>query len=226
MPIINKYSQIIIVALLIVVIILAALLITKNGSNVPSSPAASSTTASANIPAGTQTATKPAPTTPVMHPASGGSTSATKIHILTPVAGDIWTIAKQNHISWDKQAGVSGQIELLDAATLKLVGVILNETGPLQTYYDWNTRDLLVARTNPAKIIVTQGKYWSGSRLTAIIFRLLRAPRSPSWAPLNRRLLNKRAAAKRFMIADREPMRFVAHADERRLCNVPSGWRR
>lgn len=54
---------------------------------------------------------------------------------------------------------MTGYISLLDATTYKLVGVILNQTGPHQTSYTWNTRDLLLSRSSPTKITVTPGRY-------------------------------------------------------------------
>jgi len=77
----------------------------------------------------------------------------------TPVPGETWKIGAQNLVSWSPESGVWGQIELLDATTKDLVGVILNQVAPHQTSYMWNTRDLLLNRTSPQKKTVLPGKY-------------------------------------------------------------------
>jgi hypothetical protein len=95
---------------------------------------------------------------------TGGTSGATaklrsSITLITPVPNDVWVAETQNPIQWSKAPGVSGQIELLSATTSQLVGVILNEIGPAQTSYTWNTRDLLQSRTSPIKFTVVPGRY-------------------------------------------------------------------
>ncbi len=85
--------------------------------------------------------------------------SAAGIYFTAPAANAVWKIAVQNSISWSKETGYSGQIDLLDATTHALVGVILNQVGPHQTSYAWNTRDLLPTRTDPIKKDVVPGTY-------------------------------------------------------------------
>lgn len=92
-------------------------------------------------------------------PKISGSKGLTVIKLITPAPGVTWTIATPNVISWMKEGGFSGQIELLDASTMKLAGVILSQVGPSQTSYEWNTRDLYLSRTSPAKTTVLPGKY-------------------------------------------------------------------
>jgi len=92
-------------------------------------------------------------------PKTSGSKGLTIIKLITPVPGDTWTIATPNVISWMKAGGFSGQIELLDASTMKLAGVILNQVGQSQTSYEWNTRDIYLSRTSPSKTTVLPGKY-------------------------------------------------------------------
>ncbi len=87
------------------------------------------------------------------------------ITFIAPVSGDTWKISTQNQIAWSREAGVNGLIELLNASTSRFVGVILNVAGPHQTYYAWNTRDLLQSATSPVKITVTPGRY-----LISIVF--------------------------------------------------------
>jgi hypothetical protein len=93
---------------------------------------------------------------------TGGNGAASKtapIIFVTPIPGETWTIGAPNSISWSREGGVSGQIELLDAVTKSLVGVILNQTGPHQTSYTWNTREVFLSRTNPLKTGVLPGRY-------------------------------------------------------------------
>jgi len=81
------------------------------------------------------------------------------INFITPVADDLWKINTYNSISWTKAPNVTGYIYLVDATTKNFVGVIIPQTGTLQTSYSWNTRDLLLSRTNPLKKDVTPGSY-------------------------------------------------------------------
>lgn len=92
-------------------------------------------------------------------PAKSKAPSPKIITIITPVQGDVWTIGTDNLISWNQAGGISGDIYLADAQTGAFVGVILPQIGPQQTSYTWNTRDLLLDRTNPLKKDVTPGNY-------------------------------------------------------------------
>jgi hypothetical protein len=160
MPDVNKY-RIIIIILAVMVVALVIVLITENGGQAPSagnleqyiaSSTQSTTTASGAANSGNAPAQNTAGAT---QPAATGFT----IHLRTPIAGETWTIGQQNTISWDRAAGVYGQIELLDASTKTLIGVIIPQTGPNQTSYTWNTRDILLSRNNPLKKNVVQGTY-------------------------------------------------------------------
>lgn len=81
------------------------------------------------------------------------------ISVVTPAAGAAWKISTPNTISWSRAGGISGNIYLVDAQTKSFVGVILPQTGPQQTYYEWNTRDVFLDRTSPSKKTVLPGKY-------------------------------------------------------------------
>ncbi len=160
MPIINKYDWVAIVALLAIVVAGTAFFVGKSWSGTPGPVttvivSSSTTSATAAIALATTTNTVSKPVTP--SPAPTPTTQS--IHLVTPTANNVWTITRQNLISWDRAGGVTGQIELLDAATYKLVGVILNQIDARQTSYTWNTRDLLMSRTSPAKITVVPGSY-------------------------------------------------------------------
>lgn len=81
------------------------------------------------------------------------------IRLITPVINDQWILGKQNPVVWDREGGVTGEIDLLDAKTQALVGVILSETGPHQTSYTWDTRQVSVLRYSPLKKDITVGIY-------------------------------------------------------------------
>jgi hypothetical protein len=92
--------------------------------------------------------------------ASNGAASAGPvITFVTPVKNDVWVIGTQDIISWNVPGRVTGSISLIDANTNQSVGVILPEIGPNQTSYTWNTRDVLLDRTNAQKKTVTPGAY-------------------------------------------------------------------
>jgi len=166
MPNVNKY-RIIVAALVLVVIGLAVMLLSQQNNTGPSlsqsvqglvtstadisSDASTSGSSAAHIQGGSGATTVPG--------ATRSATIGFTIHLQAPIAGETWTIAQQNAVSWDRAAGVSGQIELLNATTKALVGVIIPQTGPNQTSYTWNTRDLFLSRTSPVKKNVTPGTY-------------------------------------------------------------------
>lgn len=160
MPNINKY-RIAVMVLAVVVVALAVILFTKNGGTPTTEDLLTPGTSTTNV------ATVPAPAANNATQPTGGGTGSNSptavtgfvIRLLTPIAGQTWIFAQQNTVSWDRAANVPGQIELLDATTKALVGVILPQTGPNQTSYTWNTRDLLLSRTSPAKKTVTPGSY-------------------------------------------------------------------
>ncbi len=144
-----------------VVIIAAIVLIAKYSGNPPQSgnavPQSQQPTSTATSPTGAQPGS--GSTSGSATPKTSGAKVLTVIKLITPAPGVTWTIATPNVISWAKEGGFSGQIELLDASTMKLAGVILNQVGPNQIYYEWNTRDISLSRTNPTKTTVLPGKY-------------------------------------------------------------------
>jgi hypothetical protein len=81
------------------------------------------------------------------------------IDLLTPVANNIWKIGTSNPIAWDNAANVTGEIDLVNAKTKSFIGVILSETGPRQTSYSWNTREISRARYSADKKDVVTGVY-------------------------------------------------------------------
>jgi cytoskeletal protein RodZ len=176
----NKLSQTGKWIIIAVVIVGAIILIVAFGNSAPNATAPpvasnSSTTVVADNgggPTNTGTPSETGTTPPKSNP-EPGAPAQSPIMFVTPVPGDTWQIGMQNPIQWTKEAGVNAEIDLLDATSLKLVGVILNVAGPHQTSYNWNTRDLLQSSTSPSKITVTPGRYvvritFSGNNLSPI----------------------------------------------------------
>jgi hypothetical protein len=160
----NKLSNTSKIILLAVVIVVAgALIIWFNGSS-QSGPNLTNLVNATNTLQQAANNNANATTTAATTKGGGGTpakTTGTSAPILfvTPVPGDTWKIATTNPIQWSREAGVTGQIELLNASTKNLVGVILNEIGTHQTSYSWNTRDIYLSRTSPSKTTVTPGRY-------------------------------------------------------------------
>jgi hypothetical protein len=157
--IMERYYKPIIAVLSVVIIVLVGVIVSLNSKR---SPAAQN-----GNPAGTSTilAASTTSSTPVAAPKKGTVSTAPAsparpvISFITPVAGDLWKIGTYNPISWTEVPGVTGYIYLVDAASGDFVGVIIPQTGAQQTSYSWNTRDLLLSRTNPLKKDVTPGSY-------------------------------------------------------------------
>jgi hypothetical protein len=151
-----------------VVVVVAVVLIVLYGGGQNASPMPAGTSSPTGATVSDNGSAVPGGTTPA--PSGGTSAGGTKaptpsgpktvpMTFVTPVPGDTWKIGTQNPIQWSREGNFSGQIELLDASTLQLVGVILNQIGTHQTSYTWNTRDLLLSRTNPLKKSVVAGRY-------------------------------------------------------------------
>lgn len=160
----NKGSKL---AILAGVAVVAGVLVWQFGGSVPPAPPAGAPSGTSGT-ASTSTGINSRPGGSTTGGTGGGAAGPAKspaaptpnsILLVTPVPGDTWQIATNNPIQWSREAGVSGQIELLDAASKALVGVILNQTGVHQTSYSWNTRDILLSRTSPAKKTVVPGRY-------------------------------------------------------------------
>ena len=81
------------------------------------------------------------------------------IHLLTPIANNVWTIGQPNPIAWDNAAGITGEIDLVDATTKQFIGVIDSDTGVLQTSYIWDARSVALARYSPDSKNVVPGVY-------------------------------------------------------------------
>ena len=124
------------------------------------------------------TPANPTPITPASHPIiSPGPTAAPAqitINLLTPIANNTWIIGQPNPIAWSNQADITGEIDLLDAQTKKLIGVINSETGPHQTSYSWDARSIYASRYSPIKKDVLPGTYsirikFDGNGLSSLV---------------------------------------------------------
>lgn len=125
---------------------------------------AASTTVTNVIPGSNGSSTASAPSSPSPSRNGGGNIPALPgpaitIHLMTPVSGNLWTIGGTNPITWDNPADVTGEIDLVDAVTKAFVGVILSETGPKQTSYSWDAREIYLARYSADKKDVIPGTY-------------------------------------------------------------------
>jgi hypothetical protein len=161
MPKLTNVSKVVMAAV-IVVIFIVLVIVYNTGSATNPGP---TNTTSTSAPGATLTAASPTqtPTSSVAQTNSGQVVAprppAIIIHMITPVSKDIWKIGTQNVISWNKAGGITGSISLINATTKAFMGVVLPQVGPNQTSYTWNTRDLLLDRTNPLKKDVVSGTY-------------------------------------------------------------------
>lgn len=179
----NKLSPtskwLLIAVAVVVVIIVIAISVGGGNSNTPGASSGTSATNNSGSAAGTQTGAQTGGTSAGTNKTgntgsgtgstgaktgttggTGGTTSRSSISLITPTPNDTWTANTQNTVQWSRAAGVSGQIDLMTAGyPATLVGVILVNTGPNQTSFTWNTRDLLQSRTSPVKTTVNPGTY-------------------------------------------------------------------
>lgn len=99
------------------------------------------------------------PSAPNAQSTGGTSVQNSKISILSPLASDKWVIGQNNVIRWSGEAKISGSIYLIGALDKAVVGWIISDIGPNQTSYTWDTRDVFLSRTNPAKKNLGTGNY-------------------------------------------------------------------
>jgi hypothetical protein len=166
----NGAGKLIIAAVIAVAAIV--LIITYGGGNPAQGPAQNPSKQNPQSPS----AQKPIPAKKTGTPSMGTPIPASSrggIVFSAPLSGASWVIGTSNVISWSKEGGVSGQIELLDRSGDKRIGVILNQIGPHQTSYAWNTRDIFLSRTSPSKTTVAPDVYtirisWDGNNLRPI----------------------------------------------------------
>ncbi|MEK9180156.1 MAG: hypothetical protein AAB897_01980 [Patescibacteria group bacterium] len=101
----------------------------------------------------------PSPTpTPSLAPRLG----LPNITVVAPIADEKLVIGQVYNIKWSSEGGTKGFIYLADPATKEVVGWINSETGPHDTSYDWDARDIYLARYSPAKKPLEVGRYIIG----------------------------------------------------------------
>ncbi len=162
----------VIAVLAVAVIVLAVLLFRANKVVAPvTSPqnasgtapvsALPSSTPSASVPSGPSALPPGSPS-----PTKTGSGTSVKtpvkpltISLVSPMPNITWTIGQQNMIAWSNPANVTGQIDLINASTKTLVGVILSQTGPNQMSYAWDARSVYLSRNSPSMKDVLPGTY-------------------------------------------------------------------
>jgi hypothetical protein len=151
----------------IVILLLIALLLPfhrgPQTADTPSAVAIATTTTGTNL-----TAVGPAASTSIITATSGRNIPTNipatpgpfiTISLITPISGNVWQIGTSNPIAWTQAANITGDIELLDAKTGAVVGVITSNTGPNQTAYSWDTRDIFLERYGADKKDVAPGIY-------------------------------------------------------------------
>jgi len=153
----GKFAILIIIAVLVAVLFFTL----GRGGNPASAPAAPGTSLGNDMtPTNTQELSAPNATgSDASSALQTKAAPATPIQLITPVSNDQWKFGQSNPISWNHEAGVTGEIDLLNAQTHALVGIVLSEIGPHQTSYSWDTRQIYLARYNPLKKDVTPGTY-------------------------------------------------------------------
>lgn len=160
-------SLVIGIVVIIVVVIMFAVLLLYGGATTPTGPAQNgistnnTSTAIATSTNGTASGNGTA-----AYSSGGGASNipalpgpAITINLLTPISNNVWTIGGTNSIAWDTSAGVTGEIDLVNATTKAFIGVILSETGPNQTSYSWDARSIYLARYSADKKDVVPGIY-------------------------------------------------------------------
>ncbi len=155
----SNMGKIVIVGVIAAILVIVAIVYGlggQSGNSIVTSSTSDNAALSAASPTQTPTAaTSSAPT----HSGTAKAPAGPTIRFITPVSNDIWKIGTQNVISWNTPGNFTGSISLIDAATKQFIGVILPQIGTKQVSYTWNTRDLLLDRTNPLKKDVIPGTY-------------------------------------------------------------------
>ena len=79
--------------------------------------------------------------------------------VSAPSSNAPWVFGTTNTIQWNRAANITGGIYLEDAANGKIVGWILEQAGPQQTSFPWDTRDVFLSRSSPLKQDISAGSY-------------------------------------------------------------------
>jgi hypothetical protein len=154
-------------ACLVIVILLGVIFYQNHGNSaaIPASPGVATTANPTSSASGTGTNPAPAQgqktTTvkPVIKTIPSPAPPQVSIYLVTPISGETLTMGAQTTIAWNHAAGVTGQVDLFSAATQAFVGVIAQQITATQLSYPWNTRDIFLSRTSPAKKDIATGTY-------------------------------------------------------------------
>ena len=117
------------------------------------------TTVANGTPGGSSTASAPPSPSAGTHSAPTLPGSTITIHLVTPISNNVWTEGQANPIAWDNAAGITGEIDLVNASTKQFIGIILAETGPKQTSYTWNAEQVYLGRYSADEKAVIPGTY-------------------------------------------------------------------
>ncbi len=165
---------VVIAVLVVAVVILAILLFRANKALAPVAPpqnasgtanasasALPSSPSSASVPAGPSAlpSGSPSPAKTTAGTSAKIPAGALTISLISPAPNTTWVIKQQNTIAWSNSAKVTGQIDLINATTKTLVGVILSQTGPDQMSYTWDARSVYLSRNSPSMKDVLPGSY-------------------------------------------------------------------
>ena len=155
------------IGLAVIVVIILVAPSSKNSTPTPPSGPSSTTTSSPN--------STPPPVSSKKSSSSGSATQTPKnsapksspqsIFITSPVSGDIFVINNLSNIKWSSEPGVTGGLYLVDVATNATLGWITPSTGPHQTSYSWDVRDIALTRVSGIKKPVLPGFYSIGLKL-------------------------------------------------------------
>ena len=134
---------------------------TENATSTGNGTSTAATVPSSTDASAAGTGASPAPS--AGHPSNGttgvlpGKTIT--IDLTAPGSGAAWTIGQKNTVSWTPAAGVTGYIELVNATTKAVVGVVLSQTDMNQTSYTWDARSVYLSRYSPQAKDVLPGAY-------------------------------------------------------------------
>ncbi len=153
----NKKTLFVTVGLIVLVLIFGSIFSSKNNAVAPQEERNQEDKGSTPL--------SPSQTTPkkstggTTQPPPPSSTIKKGNKILTPLTGSEWVFGQKNIISWEKEAGISGGMALLDSQTRQTVGWILGTVGPHQTSYQWNAQEVSLSRLGGVKKDIGPDKY-------------------------------------------------------------------
>lgn len=153
-------QQIIVAAVIIAVIVGIVVALRTSELPVTETPTSGTpTTAESPPPQATSGTPVSKPTAPPSAPKVPAPTVQSGITLLTPQQGDLWAINRLHQIHWNRESGVVGGIQLINAQSQEVAGWILANTTAKQTSFSWDTRDISINRLGGAKTNLKPGTY-------------------------------------------------------------------